>query len=151
MADHLFTYGTLRLDQSHPMAGYLAGNSELLGLGLLSGAKLYRIDWYPALVESGDDRDQVVGDVFELKSPEALKKIDEYEGIGVGEEGQDLVPVAGEDREVEGLRPRLRGPQLHAVAGAAHLQPGHPGADAVPEGPDEGVEPPDLLLGSRGA
>jgi gamma-glutamylcyclotransferase (GGCT)/AIG2-like uncharacterized protein YtfP len=27
-----------------------------------------------------------VGDVFKLNSPDALKKIDEYEGIGVGEE-----------------------------------------------------------------
>jgi gamma-glutamylcyclotransferase (GGCT)/AIG2-like uncharacterized protein YtfP len=86
MAEYLFTYGTLRLNQSHPIAGYLAENGELLGLGVLSGARLFRIDWYPALQETQNEKDQVVGDIFKLNSPDALKKIDEYEGIGVGEE-----------------------------------------------------------------
>ena len=86
MAEYLFTYGTLRLNQSHPMAGYLAENGKLVGLGLLHKARLYRIDWYPALVETQDDNDQVSGDIFELKNLDAFQKIDEYEGIGVGEE-----------------------------------------------------------------
>ncbi len=86
MAEYLFTYGTLRLNQSHPMAGYLAENGKLLGLGLLPKAKLYRIDWYPALIETEDERDLVTGDIFEVDSLDAFNKIDEYEGIGVGEE-----------------------------------------------------------------
>lgn len=105
MAEYLFTYGTLRLNQSHPMAGYLAENSKLVGLGLLSKARLYRIDWYPALLETNNEADQVAGDIFELRSADALKKIDEYEGIGVGEEPYEYrrakVRVKTEDGELD--------------------------------------------------
>ena len=105
MADYLFTYGTLRLNQSHPIAGYLAENGELVGLGLLRKARLFRIDWYPALLETHHENDEVVGDIFKLKSHDALKKIDEYEGIGVGEEPYEYrrakVRVKTEDGELD--------------------------------------------------
>lgn len=84
MSVYLFTYGTLRLEQSHPMADYLAKNSALVGLGEISGAKLYKIDWYPALIKTANESDKVYGDVFNINSIEVLEKIDEYEGVGVG-------------------------------------------------------------------
>lgn len=86
MSEYLFTYGTLRLNQSHPMANFLAENATLVGLALLPKAKLYRIDWYPALIETDNENDEVTGDVFKLNNTESLQKIDEYEGIGIGEE-----------------------------------------------------------------
>lgn len=86
MSEYLFTYGTLRLNQSHPMATFLAENATLVGLALLPKAQLYRIDWYPALVETENEKDEVTGDVFKLNNTESLQKIDEYEGIGIGEE-----------------------------------------------------------------
>jgi len=86
MDDYLFTYGTLRLNQNHPMAGALAENAELVGMAILPKARLYRIDWYPALVETENEKDEVIGDLFKLNNPGVLKKIDEYEGIGVGSE-----------------------------------------------------------------
>jgi len=86
MSEYLFTYGTLRLNQSHPMADFLAKNSTLTGLALLPKAKLYRIDWYPALIETNDENDEVTGDLFKLNDVVSLKKIDEYEGIGIGNE-----------------------------------------------------------------
>ena len=58
MSEYLFTYGTLRLDQSHPMAHFLAENASLVGLGILTKARLYRIDWYPALIETNDEQDE---------------------------------------------------------------------------------------------
>ena len=64
MSEYLFTYGTLRLDQSHPMAHFLAENASLVGLGILTKARLYRIDWYPALIETNDEQDEVIGDEY---------------------------------------------------------------------------------------
>lgn len=84
MSEYLFTYGTLRLEKSHPMAEYLAKNSVLVGLGEISCAKLYKIGWYPALVETSCKNDKAYGDVFDVNDIEVLRKIDEYEGIGVG-------------------------------------------------------------------
>ena len=85
MSEYLFTYGTLRLDQSHPMAHFLAENASLVGFGILTKARLYRIDWYPALIETNDEQDEVIGDLFKLNDKSAWQKIDEYEGIGTGE------------------------------------------------------------------
>lgn len=85
MSEYLFTYGTLRLNQSHPVATFLAKNASLVGLAILPKAKLYRIDWYPALIETDDETDEVIGDVFKLNDDTAWSKIDEYEGIGTGE------------------------------------------------------------------
>lgn len=85
MSEYLFTYGTLRLNQSHPIAQYLAERAHLVGLAILPKARLYRIDWYPALIETQDEQEEVIGDVFRLDDPDAFVKIDEYEGIGVGE------------------------------------------------------------------
>lgn len=84
MSKFLFTYGTLRLNQSHPIAIYLAENATLIGLAILPKAKLYRIDWYPALIQTNNEDDEVIGDVYELKDTNAWTKIDEYEGIGIG-------------------------------------------------------------------
>jgi gamma-glutamylcyclotransferase (GGCT)/AIG2-like uncharacterized protein YtfP len=85
MSEYLFTYGTLRLNQSHPVALFLSENAALVGLAVLPKAKLYRIDWYPALIETDDEKDEVIGDLFKLNDEKAWPKIDEYEGIGNGE------------------------------------------------------------------
>lgn len=84
MAEYLFTYGTLRLDNSHQMAEFLAKNATLIGLALLPKAKLYRIEWYPALIKSDNIHDEVTGDLFMLNDINSFQKIDEYEGIGIG-------------------------------------------------------------------
>ncbi|HPA34934.1 MAG TPA: gamma-glutamylcyclotransferase [Chitinophagales bacterium] len=103
MSEYLFTYGTLRLGQSHPMADYLAKNAELVGLAMLPKSKLYRIDWYPALIQTQDESDEVIGDLFRLKNDEALVKIDEYEGIGEPpyEYRRELVHVKTEVNDLE--------------------------------------------------
>jgi gamma-glutamylcyclotransferase (GGCT)/AIG2-like uncharacterized protein YtfP len=81
MSEYLFAYGTLRLARSHPMATYLAENSVLVGLAEVSKAKLYKIDWYPALVETNDEKDKVYGDVFDVNNLGILHQLDEYEDV----------------------------------------------------------------------
>ncbi len=87
------------------MANFLAENATLVGLALLPKAKLYKIDWYPALIETEDEENEVVGDVFKLKDVAAWTKIDEYEGIGVGEPPYEYrrskVRVKTEDGELD--------------------------------------------------
>ncbi|MBX7226889.1 MAG: gamma-glutamylcyclotransferase [Chitinophagales bacterium] len=85
MAQYLFTYGTLRMNADHPMAGKLAENAKLVGLGYMRNTRLYRVDWYPALVHSSHVDDVVIGDVLALEHPDFLKELDEYENIGVGQ------------------------------------------------------------------
>lgn len=84
MSEYLFTYGTLRLNQDHPMASLLAENATLAGLAVLPNAKLFRIDWFPAMVPLKTKK-CVIGDLYQLKNNSVLEKLDEYEGIGVGE------------------------------------------------------------------
>jgi len=105
MAQYLFTYGTLRLDSNHLMAEKLVSKAKLVGLGFVINAKLYKIDWYPALTPSTDKRDVVVGDVYELTDEWFLEELDEYEGIGTGEQPyeyrRELVEVFTERGELE--------------------------------------------------
>ncbi|MCB0507466.1 MAG: gamma-glutamylcyclotransferase family protein [Chitinophagales bacterium] len=105
MSEYLFTYGTLRINQNHPMATFLEENAKLVGLALISNAKLYRIDWFPAMISSAIETDQVVGDLFEINENINWKLIDEYEGIGIGEPPYEYkrvkVQVTTETRVIE--------------------------------------------------
>jgi gamma-glutamylcyclotransferase (GGCT)/AIG2-like uncharacterized protein YtfP len=105
MPEYLFTYGTLRLNQNHPMAEQLAARSTLVGLGFIINASLYNVDWYPALITSTNKRDVVVGDVFELNDLSFLETLDDYEGIGSGnppyEYRREKVEVFSEKGEIE--------------------------------------------------
>ncbi len=81
METFLFTYGTLRLNYEHPMAKALVEASELYGLGYIKCARLYRVDWYPALVLTNNDKDVVVGDIFKIHDLSILRQLDDYEGV----------------------------------------------------------------------
>lgn len=87
------------------MATFLAENATLIGLAILPKAKLYRIDWYPALIETENESDEVIGDVFKLNDNTAWTKIDEYEGIGMGEPPYEYrrakVKIKTENEELE--------------------------------------------------
>ncbi len=105
MADYLFTYGTLRLNQSQPIIDFLSKSATLVGLAVISKAQLYKNDWYPVLVETNNEYDEVVGDLYELNHESALQIIDEYEGIGIGdmpyEYRRNKVKVKTEQEELE--------------------------------------------------
>lgn len=84
MPQYLFAYGTLRLNAQHKMGKKLAAASSLVSLGYISQAKLYKIDWYPAMIQEGTENDIVVGDIFHLENDSLLLELDEYEGVNVG-------------------------------------------------------------------
>jgi gamma-glutamylcyclotransferase (GGCT)/AIG2-like uncharacterized protein YtfP len=105
MADYLFTYGTLRLNQSQPIAEFLTESAALVGLAVLSKAQLYKVDWYPVLIETDKEFDEVIGDLYKLNHESALQIIDEYEGIGIGDTPYEYrrvkVKVRMEHQELE--------------------------------------------------
>lgn len=70
----LFVYGTLRSGGSNH---FRLRDAKLLGTGVVAG-RLYRVDWYPALILDSDG-EPVVGDLVEIPS-EHLAALDGYEG-----------------------------------------------------------------------
>lgn len=82
MNPHLFVYGTLMSHTGTEKARALMAEAHSLGAATISGA-LYRISWYPGLVEGAG---LVHGEVFKLRDPaRSLIWLDAYEGIVPGD------------------------------------------------------------------
>lgn len=86
---YLFVYGTLMQDAENPMAQLLHDHAAYVGPATFTGGRLYRISWYPGLVETGAQNEIVHGDLYRFDtnlSPETLSdimtKLDAYEMIG---------------------------------------------------------------------
>ena len=77
----LFVYGSLRRAAGSAEADMLAAGADHLGPATARG-KLYRIDWYPGMIASGDPADRVTGDLFSVRDPALWPKLDAYEGCG---------------------------------------------------------------------
>ncbi len=78
--DYLFVYGTLRRGFSHRMANVLAQDAEFVGLGTVQG-RLYDLGSYPGVTLSLRTTDNVLGDVYKLRSRnQTLARLDRYEG-----------------------------------------------------------------------
>jgi gamma-glutamylcyclotransferase (GGCT)/AIG2-like uncharacterized protein YtfP len=84
----VFVYGTLRKGGSNH---FRIEASDLVGAGKIHG-KMYRIDWYPALVCGGDEF--VKGELY-FVSDKDLAALDAFEGI---------TPDADEQREYRRVR-----------------------------------------------
>ena len=82
-AESVFVYGTLRRGGSNH---FRMDGAEFVGGGGIAG-RIFRIDWYPALVLGGEST--VNGELFRVCS-EHLRALDVFEGI---------VPGEGESRE----------------------------------------------------
>lgn len=86
MNPHLFVYGTLMSHTGTQKAQQLSAEADSLGPATIDG-RLFRISWYPGLVEGGG---RVHGEVFRLRMPQAsLVWLDAYEGIVVGDPDQN--------------------------------------------------------------
>ena len=84
MNPHLFVYGSLMSTAGHPMGARLQAEARLIGAATLAG-RLYRVSWYPGVVESTDPEQRVHGEVYALADPvRALAWLDAYEGIAPG-------------------------------------------------------------------
>jgi pyruvate carboxylase len=77
---HLFVYGTLRRQMSHPLCHLLVRHGIFLGTGIFQG-KLYDLGRYPGAVPSRKKTDLVTGEIYRLQNPkEVFDILDEYEG-----------------------------------------------------------------------
>lgn len=99
----LFVYGTLRRNADHAMSHWLAAHAEWEGLAHCAPARLYRVDWYPALLPGTQASERVLGDLYRLHDALALWPVlDEFEGV-TGEIGDEYerrpVEVARSDGE----------------------------------------------------
>jgi gamma-glutamylcyclotransferase (GGCT)/AIG2-like uncharacterized protein YtfP len=54
--DYIFVYGTLRDASVNHKAFYLKSNATFVGKGTIR-AKLYKVNWYPAMVLSNNEQD----------------------------------------------------------------------------------------------
>lgn len=83
MSRLLFVYGTLLSSVDHPMARRLRRDADLLGPATFTG-RLYRVAWYPGLVD-GHDSEIVHGELHRLHNPDrAFVWLDEFEGVTRG-------------------------------------------------------------------
>lgn len=90
---YLFVYGTLKSNFDNEVAQYLHSNAKLVGKGSIYG-RLYLLGWYPGY--SQDDQGyEINGEVYEItgNSAELLSKLDEYEGVDIGEYRRVLKPI----------------------------------------------------------
>ncbi len=102
MQDRLFVYGTLMRGFDHPMSQLLSRAADFLGEARCQG-RLYLVKHYPGLVLSDDPADVVFGELYRLRSPQALlREFDMYEACGEGfaeptEYVRRVLPVASGD------------------------------------------------------
>jgi gamma-glutamylcyclotransferase (GGCT)/AIG2-like uncharacterized protein YtfP len=84
MNPNLFVYGSLLSRAGHPMGERLAREARPIGEACLEG-RLYRVSWYPGLVEGISCRERVYGEVYALDNPaRTLPWLDAYEGVAEG-------------------------------------------------------------------
>jgi gamma-glutamylcyclotransferase (GGCT)/AIG2-like uncharacterized protein YtfP len=90
---HLFVYGTLMSAAGHPMGARLAREGKRLGPASMQG-RLYRVAWYPGLVDSIDAEERVHGELFALANPAAtFGWLDAYEGVRGGSNDNEYARV----------------------------------------------------------
>lgn len=81
MNPNLFVYGSLLSAVGHPMGERLRREARLIGPGTMQGL-LYRVSWYPAVVDADRPGQLVRGEVYALNDPAAaLQWLDAYESV----------------------------------------------------------------------
>ncbi|MCH8474640.1 MAG: gamma-glutamylcyclotransferase [Opitutales bacterium] len=88
---YLFVYGVLRKGGNSPMAGELERSANYADPATLAG-RLFRIDWYPALISDPNPEKNypVRGDLYELpeNQHEFLRAFDAYESYDPEDPGR---------------------------------------------------------------
>jgi gamma-glutamylcyclotransferase (GGCT)/AIG2-like uncharacterized protein YtfP len=86
---NLLVYGTLMSTAGHPMAARLAREASLLGPASIQG-RLYRIAWYPGVVDTPNAEERVHGELYALTDPvTSFAWLDAYEGLLAGRGDND--------------------------------------------------------------
>jgi gamma-glutamylcyclotransferase (GGCT)/AIG2-like uncharacterized protein YtfP len=95
MNPNIFVYGSLMSSSGHPMGDKLRREATLIGQATIQG-RLYRVTWYPGLVDGETADERVHGEVYALRDAAAsLRWLDEYEGIDAAK------PASSQYRRVE--------------------------------------------------
>ena len=88
----LFVYGSLRKGFRHPAYEYISRYFHLIGDAKAKGC-LYDMGNYPAALPTEDDA-YIVGELYELNHEKefswAFTQLDDYEGVGGGEDEPPL-------------------------------------------------------------
>lgn len=78
---HLFVYGTLKRGcKNHHL---IAGQTFVGEARSAPGYRLYDLGDYPGMVVDADDTEGVTGEIWSV-TPDALKRLDAFEGVGQG-------------------------------------------------------------------
>jgi gamma-glutamylcyclotransferase (GGCT)/AIG2-like uncharacterized protein YtfP len=94
MPDHLFVYGTLRAESSHPMAHRLRVGAKHIGRGSTPG-RLFDFGSWPGAFFAPEPKYRVIGSVFALGAgPRLLIDLDKYEGVAPAEDEEREWPEA---------------------------------------------------------
>ena len=89
MNPHLFVYGSLLSAVGHRTGQRLRSEARLVGAASIP-ARLYRVGWYPGLVEARAGSARVHGEVYALTDPACtLVWLDAYESIVPGNEADN--------------------------------------------------------------
>jgi len=76
----VFVYGTLRRGLSRN--GVLQRTSEFIGVGTCKYKKMFDLGSFPAVINSDDEKDVIVGELYEMRNPEeVLSILDSIEGV----------------------------------------------------------------------
>ncbi len=78
MAEYLFVYGTLNPAQAPSEIAHVVRRLKPIGKGTIR-ARMHRFPEYPAIKIDGKNGPRLVGDVFQIPTASALRKLDEYE------------------------------------------------------------------------
>lgn len=89
-AQLIFVYGTLKRGGSNHRQ--LAGEIFIGEARTVTGYRLFALEGYPGMVPLADDREGVVGEVWSVK-PEALARLDRFEGVDEGLYRREPVPL----------------------------------------------------------
>ena len=86
MNPHLFVYGSLMSTAGHRNGRAAAREARLIGAATIQG-RLYRVSWYPGVVDSARPRAARAWRGLRARRPgQALAWLDAYEGIVPGEQ-----------------------------------------------------------------
>jgi gamma-glutamylcyclotransferase (GGCT)/AIG2-like uncharacterized protein YtfP len=95
MPDHLFVYGTLRAESTHPMAHRLRVGARHIGKGNTPGL-LYDFGSWPGAFFAEEERYRVIGSVFVLgPNPKLLSDLVKYEGVAPTDEEREFPEAEG--------------------------------------------------------
>lgn len=78
--DYIFTYGTLRKGEHNTMQEFLSSSARWIGKALFKG-NLYYADGHPAAVSCSEQKEKILGDIYEFDADsKLLQTLDHYEG-----------------------------------------------------------------------